>query len=276
MNLSGIRQGELREVFDALEQAFSVVGIDFYLIGALARDVWYSKEDKVFRTTKDVDFAVLVGSQKEYEDLKAHLIAQNKFHNIRENSFVMLTPLGVQVDILPFGEIEIDDGTKLEGIGLANIKVNGFMEVYQSGTEQVQIETGHHFKIATLPAIALLKFIAFDDRPEHRLKDARDIANIFMHFFDLQTELIYEQHSDLFGGEDLSLEEIAAIVIGREIRKIIGHNENLLIRFQGIITGLLEKQENSAFIRNVVSEAGSTVVHALSLLKKLLTGLNNL
>ncbi|RYE15391.1 MAG: hypothetical protein EOP45_18530 [Sphingobacteriaceae bacterium] len=274
MNLSGIRQGELREVFDALEQAFDAVGIDFYLIGALARDVWYSKEDKVFRTTKDVDFAVLVGSQKEYEDLKAHLIAQNKFHSIRENSFVMLTPSGVQVDILPFGEIEIDEEIKLEGIGLANIKVNGFMEVYQSGTEQVQIETGHHFKIATLPAIALLKFIAFDDRPEHRLKDARDIANILMHFFDLQTELIYEQHSDLFGEEDLNLEEIAAIVIGREIRKIIGHNEKLLIRFQGIVTGLLERQEDSAFIRNVVSETGSTVVHALLLLKGLLTGLN--
>ena len=274
MNLSGIRQGELRKVFDALEQAFDAVGIDFYLIGALARDVWYSREDKVFRTTKDVDFAVLVGSQKEYEDLKAHLIAQNKFHNIRENSFVMLTPSGVQVDILPFGEIEIDEEIKLQGIGLTSVKVNGFMEVYQSGTEQVQIETGHHFKIATLPAIALLKFIAFDDRPEHRLKDARDIANILMHFFDLQTELIYEQHSDLFGGEDLSLEEIAAIVIGREIRKIIDHNENLLIRFQGIITGLLERQEDSAFIRNMVSETGGTVVHALSLLKRLLRGLN--
>lgn len=52
-----------------------------------------------------------------------------------------------------------------------------------------------------------------------------------MNFFDLQTELIYEHHSDLFGGNDLNLEEIAAIVIGREIRKIIGHNENLLIRF---------------------------------------------
>jgi len=272
MNLSGIRQGELKEVFDALEQAFTVVGIDFYLIGALARNVWYSKENKVFRTTKDVDFAVMVGSQKEYEDLKAYLIAQNKFQDTKENLFVMLTPSGVQVDILPFGEVNIDDGTKLEGIGLANIKVNGFMEVYQSGTQQVEIETGHQFKIATLPAIALLKFIAFDDRPEHRLKDARDIANILIHFFDLQTELIYEHHGDLFDGEEINLEEIASIVIGREIRKIIGHNENLLIRLQKIITGLLKKQENSAFIRNMVSE---TVAQVLSLLNGILTGLTS-
>lgn len=275
MNLSGIRQGEFKEVFDALEQAFDIVGIDFYLIGALARDVWYSRENKVFRTTKDVDFAVMVGNQKEYEDLKAYLIAKNKFQDTKENPFVMLAPSGVQVDILPFGEVDIDEGVKLEEIGLANIKVNGFMEVYQSGTQQVKIETGHQFKIATLPAIVLLKFIAFDDRPEHRLKDARDIANILMHFFDLQTELIYEHHSDLFGGEDLGLEEISAIVIGREIRKIIGTNESLLMRLQKIITGLIEKQENSAFIRNMVSEIDKTVVQVLSLLKAMLIGITN-
>lgn len=50
------------------------------------------------------------------------------------------------------------------------------MEVYQSGTEEVEMETGHNFKIATLPSIVLLKLIAFDDRPEKRSKDARDIA----------------------------------------------------------------------------------------------------
>ncbi len=37
-------------------------------------------------------------------------------------------------------------------------------------------------KAATLPAIVLLKLIAYDDRPEHRIKDPGDIAGIIYYF----------------------------------------------------------------------------------------------
>ena len=57
-------------------------------------------------------------------------------------------------------------------------KVNGFNEVYLAGTKTVELSTGHTFKVATLSAIVPLKFIAYDDRPEVRAKDARDIINI--------------------------------------------------------------------------------------------------
>ncbi len=83
----------------------------------------------------------------------------------------MLAPSGIQVDILPFGAMEIDADITLASQGLTNVHVNGFMEVYQSGTQEIRVETGHNFKVATLPSIVLLKFIAFDDRPEHRIKE---------------------------------------------------------------------------------------------------------
>ena len=116
----------------------------------------------------------------------------------------------------------IDDSVEITGEGLTSIKVNGLMEVYETGTKAVEMMDGHHFAVATLPAIVLLKFIAKDDRPEHRIKDARDIANIIDHFFDLEGDLIYEHHSDLFLSEtDQELEEVAATVIGREIFAIL-------------------------------------------------------
>ena len=37
MNLSSVRIGEMKEVFDALEEAFNAAGTDYYLIGALAK-----------------------------------------------------------------------------------------------------------------------------------------------------------------------------------------------------------------------------------------------
>ena len=46
MDLSSIKEGELKEVFDELEEAFAHLNIDFYLIGALARDIWYARGDK--------------------------------------------------------------------------------------------------------------------------------------------------------------------------------------------------------------------------------------
>lgn len=243
------------------------------MIGALARDVWYARGDKPFRTTKDIDFAIMISNMDDYEAVRRYLVENKKYREVKTNSFVLLTPAGIEVDILPFGGIEINDEVKFEGTSLTNIKVNGFNEVYLTGTEMVELATGHKFKVATLPSIVLLKFIAYDDRPEVRAKDARDIINIMLHFFDLETELIYDTHADLFGEEEMELEEIASIVIGREIKGIAVANEELFIRLNGIIKGLLLTKENSAFVRNMVSESGRTVKEILNLLIRLQTGI---
>ncbi len=273
MNLKRIREGELKDVFDALEEAFAATGTDYYIIGALARDIWYSRGSKTFRQTRDVDFAVLVGSQEEYEAVKQYLKENKRFVDTKGNSFVMLTPSGVQVDILPFDEIEIDDGVSIAGGGLSNIKVNGFMEVYQSGTAEVEMQTGHNFKIATLPSIVLLKLIAFDDRPEKRSKDARDIANIIEHFFELQADLIYNNHADLFSDEDddQALQEIAAIVIGREIKAMCAANEPLRERVTRILKAHIDLKEDSLFVRNMIAETDGTVEQSVKLLQKVLS-----
>lgn len=55
MNLGSIREGELKEVFDAVEEAFNATGTDYYIIGAMAKDIWYSRRSKAMRQTKDVD-----------------------------------------------------------------------------------------------------------------------------------------------------------------------------------------------------------------------------
>jgi predicted nucleotidyltransferase len=273
MNLINLRDRQLKEVFDALEEAFTALDIDYYLIGALARDVWYTKEGKKFRTTKDADFAVLAGSHTQYEEVKDYLKKYKNFQDSKGNAFVLLAPGGIQVDILPFGQVAIDEGVKVAGNGLSTIKVNGFMEVYQQGTEQVKVETGHSFKIATLPAIVLLKLIAYDDRPEKRLKDARDIANIMTHYFDLQADLIYEGHNDLFAVEERTLEEIAAIVIGREVKNIAVGNTPLLTRLKRILANEIDRKEGSPFVREITAELASTVEQTTGLLENLLSGL---
>ena len=135
--------------------------------------------------------------------------------------YVLFSPNGHQVDILPFGAIEIDEKVQIKGTGLTSISVNGFSEVYNSGTAEVQLDTGHHFKVASLSSIVLLKLIAYDDRPEQRAKDGRDVGSIIEHYFELQAEHIYEHHADLFTEteKDIELQDIGATVIGREIKR---------------------------------------------------------
>lgn len=277
MNFKSIREGELTDAFNALEEAFTKAQTDYYIIGALAKDVWYSRGNKTMRQTRDVDFAVLVGSKQDYESIRNYLKENSNFTTTKENAFVIMAPSGIQVDILPFGAMEIDDGVHIDGAGLTNIKVNGFMEVYQGGTNEVNMHTGHDFKVATLPSIILLKLIAYDDRPEHRSKDARDIAGIMTHFFDLQANLIYDHHADLFRDEkdERALEEISAIVIGREIRTICAPNKPLMERLMSILQIHIELAEESAFIRNMVAENQKTVENNVRLLKNILGALKN-
>jgi len=269
MNLTSIREGELKETFDALEEAFIKTGIDYYLIGAQARDYWFARGKKNNRQTHDVDFAVLVGSANDYETVRNYLSQHKNFQVTKENSFVMLTPQGRQVDILPFGKIEIDSAVTLRGEGLTSIKVNGFLEVYESGTEEITTSEGHSFKVATLSSIVLLKLISYDDRPEMRLKDAGDIAGIIQHFFDLQSDLIYDHHSDLFtdiNDEITDLSEISLIVVGREIKRIIRDNVELLNRIKNILEKHIAQREESPFVRAMILNEKDTIEQKVRLL----------
>jgi len=266
MNLNNVRDGVLKDVFDALEEAFQATGVEFYLLGAQAKDNWYALDNKTSRLTNDIDFAVLVSSQENYEAVKNYLADNKAFRPTGSNAFAMLSPAGTVVDILPFGGISIDDGVKMVGQGLANIRVDGFKEVFDAGTEPLTMTTGHRFKTATLPAIVLLKLIAYDDRPEVRLKDASDIASILKNFFDLQSNLVYERHVDLFEDDSGSLEDISAIVIGREIQIIMRLNAALESRILKILEGHISQAEESAFVREMVRGTNTTIEEQVKLL----------
>ncbi|OYD41773.1 hypothetical protein ACF3OC_17690 [Sphingobacterium cellulitidis] len=182
------------------------------------------------------------------------------------------------MDILPFGEIEDDGSVTVKGQGMTSIRVDGLIDVYNNGIEDVDFETGHSFKVATLPAIALLKFIAYDDRPEQRQKDATDISNLVVHFFTLNDEMIYEHHNDLFDEtKGIVFESIGPIVLGREMRKIGNSNVGLVIRLNNILEKHIQEGENSAFVRLMVNPSNddSTIESVVDTLKDIHKGFNN-
>lgn len=246
LNYNQLRQQpEISEMLTALERGLAKFKVDFYLVGAVARDVWMSGINKIEprRTTGDIDFAVFINNIETYDELREHLINEEGFFPYKGNNFVLIWKGRTQVDLLPFGAIEDENGrVTTNGIGLTNISLQGFTEIYEEGLPQLNLEDEHQFKFCTLPGIVLLKMIAFDDRPEHRRDDIKDISDILNHFFDMYDEEIWANHSDLFGEEEIELKELAARVMGREIKKIAKRNPKL----QDRVISILERNTNAA------------------------------
>lgn len=275
VNLSEVRETELKQVLLSVEEACRDLEIDFYIIGALARDIWFEPHGIIMGGTKDIDFAVRVGQEDQFYALKELLITKHRFGPFRGNAFVLFAPNKIQIDILPFGGIEVNDGVVVTGEGLREIKVNGFKEVFKMAVHDVRVLENNEFKVATLPGIILLKLIAFDDRPEQRAKDPLDIRAIIEHYFELQSDLIYEAHNDLFGSDiGASLTRIAARVIGREMAKPLSANSELRSRVRQILARHIEIAEKSDLIKGMSSVTYADFEENRKYLSEILRGIN--
>lgn len=276
INYKQLRQEpDISEMLSALERGFEKFGIDFYLVGAVARDVWMSGINKIAprRTTGDIDFAVLINDKGIYETLIKHLIDIEGFTPFKGNAFVLIWKGKTEVDLLPFGAIEDEDGrVTTNGLGLTNINLQGFTEVYEEGLPQLDLEGKHQFKFCTLPGIVVLKLIAWDDRPEVRRDDIKDISDILNHFFNMYDNEIYENHNDLFGDESADLKHIAARVMGREMNKIAKRNEKVFSRIKGILDANTDDMPNSKMGAIMIEYFDNTVEDNVLLLQQLKQG----
>ena len=269
------QQPEIKEMLSALQRGLQKFGIDFYLVGAVARDVWMSGINKIAprRTTGDIDFAILINDKGTYEALKDYLVNTQEFHPYKGNSFVLIWKGNLEVDLLPFGAIEDEDGrVTTNGIGLTNISLQGFSEVYKEGLPILDLEGEHQFKFCTLPGIVLLKMIAWDDRPEIRRDDIKDISDILNNFFNMYDNEIWENHSDLFVDENDDLKHIAARVMGREMSKIANRNEKLFKRIEGILNANTFDITKSKMAIIMIEYFQNTVEENVLLLKKIKEG----
>ncbi len=266
---------QIADMLVALEQAFVRFGIDFYLVGAVARDIWMSgiHHKMPQRTTGDIDFAVLINDKGVYEQLKKYLIENAGFSPSHDNAFVLIWKDKTQVDLLPFGIIEDENRrVKVDGTGFTSMELPGFREIYEEGLPQVELEGRHRFKLCTLPGIVLLKLIAWHDRPEVRRNDILDISNILQHFFEMYDEQIWTNHHDLFDDETANLQVIAARVMGREMKRIARRNQKLYQRMFQILEANTTSAQNSPMAEIMTGYFKNTVMDNLQLIEQIKLG----
>ena len=121
-------EGQYKEIFQALERGFIKFGIDFYLVGATARDVWmkgvYDLPPQ--RATKDIDFGIMIKDSDVFDELKSYFINEEDFIPVQGNEFVLIWKDRTQVDLIPFGELEREGIVTVKGTGFTSINVEGF------------------------------------------------------------------------------------------------------------------------------------------------------
>lgn len=270
-----LRQGNLGELFTVLEAELVAQDIDFYLIGAIARDIWLTALHNIEpgRITRDLDLAVLLANEEQYHHLRDQLIRTGRFVARRDNAYTLIFEDGRPVDLLPFGALSMEQSVSIAGQGLTTIRVDGFQEVYEAGTESVEIDN-QPFRVCTLAGIVLLKFIAYDDRPEHRPKDILDIGAILRHYFDIVEDDIYENHNDLFSDDEFDITLTAARVMGRQIAPIIALSGSLHQRIDQIIDRQINLDEQSPVAELLARDSRWSIRYALNLLRQLRRGMD--
>ena len=273
ISFRALQQEGLKDVFASLNRALKALEIDFYLIGALARDTWFAQKGIRILGTKDIDFAVMVSDESKYEELKRFLIKEEGFTESSSNEYVLFNKQGQQIDLLPFGALEIEGKRMVDKEGFFHTNISGFKEVYEGATEEVKFEGKYNFKVSTLAGIIILKLIAYDDRPEMRSNDISDIAAIIRYYFDLENDLIYEDHIDLFTEDAHSTEYIAARVLGRQMKTILARNALLRERVISILQTNAQLPENSKIGLRLVNGNIQTIDEAILILKEIITGI---
>ncbi len=273
INYDALAIDGLKEVFIQISRTCKDLGIDFFIVGAIARNIWYVSHNENSKGTKDIDFGVYISNVEMYNKLRTELKRKFNYFESVENAFCLLTPEGKQIDLLPFGEIENDGQVIIEGKGLTRINLDGFKEAFIFGVNEIEIGD-EKYKACSIPGVMILKLVAYDDRPDQRKKDIEDINSICLTYPLLESDFIWGNHFDLYDG-DLEHHEIGVIVLGREMKKLLSNNKALENRIIEIIDKAID-QKNPFLTLMIQNSEVETIEEKKNILERLKQGLTHL
>jgi predicted nucleotidyltransferase len=249
------------EVLRAVDRVTRELGVDYFVLGATARDiVLYG----VFgidpdRGTQDIDLAVAVRDWSQFEHVKAALVKTNEFsaepstpHRLfhHDDQSKKAHPL----DLLPFGGVE-DASHKIVWPPELAIAMNvaGYQEALKLA-QKVEIAPGFIVRVASLPALAVLKLLAWADRGIGDPRDATDLVTIMRRYGDAGNEdRLYGEEMDVLEAVAYDPDLASPRLLGKDAGRIISHETReqilALLADAGVVERLVKDMARA--IRNV-------------------------
>ncbi len=184
-----------KEVFNIIDEVLTKRNIPYYLVGVSAIALELLQDGKKpSRGTKDIDFAIMISSLEDFENVVTDL-QHFGFNKVKAPWTVYHPKYNIDIDLLTFGEIE-ENYTINFNECFTDLHVLGFKEVL-ADTNEIRIEE----KIAKIPSLhgmILLKLVAWADRPEERPNDPHDILRIIKYYYLYNLNEILDNHYDIF------------------------------------------------------------------------------
>jgi len=193
----------LRDVLIAANQA----GAAWFVGGATARDILtthcFGIEQS--RATADVDIGVCIESWQGDRELRDALIGTGRFEPSGEAQRLHYTAPDsgerMWLDIIPFGGLEREGDREIEWPGGAfRMNVAGFGEALEAAVE-VELADDVVVLVTSLPALAMLKILAWRDRHTAHARDATDLRFLMSRYADAGN------YDRLYDGDALDLLE---------------------------------------------------------------------
>ena len=267
----------LKPILVSLSNYFSSVDVDFYVIGATARDIVLNFHgEKSGRATRDLDIAIAISNWEEFETIEQGIVNIKGFKKDSNQKQRFYYQDNFELDIVPFGDI-MKEGDKVfwppdEQVAMS---VLGFKEVAKA-TDKFQIDNGVEIEVASLVGVFILKLVAWQDRNNQTNKDADDIAFIISNYFNINQERAIAEYSEImFEDDDFSFEKAGALLIGIDVALLLGNSDYIINKLIKIVEIEIDKLEESVLINQIIeTNSNFNYEETLSCLMNFIRGVN--
>lgn len=226
MNISFDLSGKIdRQKVDALlaiKKETDSLNIDFFVVGAFARDIILKHyEKKSRRVTEDIDLGINIADWAQFDKLTNSLISTGKFSRTKDQQRYLYNSIQ-KIDIIPFGAI----AGKKDIINWPDhemyMTVVGFQEVFKNSfMVRLNCDPDLDVKVPTFPGLTIMKLVAWRDRFPDRQKDAGDLSIIMNEYEDAgNTVRLYDEAPTLLEEEGFDLKLASIRLLGRDMALI--------------------------------------------------------
>jgi predicted nucleotidyltransferase len=257
----------------AIKEIADHLNIPFFIVGATARDflMEYSHNIEAPRMTTDIDLGVKVPDWGKFKALTDSMLAGDKFTKAKENQRYIYN--NIPIDIIPFGDISDENKTvKLPPEHEIILSTLGFDEAYESSVLfKLNPDPLLEVRVPTIPGLAIMKLISWDEKYPDRTKDAEDLLFIMEKYVDVidQNDL-YDKEATLLKEEGFDNQIACIRLLGRNMAKI--SNADTLNKIKEILSSETDEQSQYRLIPNFVN-VNNDFEKVLSLLNKLKQGI---
>lgn len=250
LNISSNKIGNplLIELLRLLCKVFHKAGLDFFVIGATARDIVLQvlANATSHRSTRDLDIAIAMTGWDKYQDIR-QLLIEKGFRKAADQAQRFYFK-EYELDVVPYGALAKEDDNIYwppdEEIAMS---VKGFEEVLNEAIT-ISIDEEFSIKLATLHGLFILKLNAWKDRNLETNKDAEDMWYIIdNYYFANEGRNI---HPEVYEFEDFDLNIAGSYWLAHDIADLLPADQ---LRFwHEILAKEIRLAEGSRLIMQII------------------------